>query len=121
MFREALQSAIDKTEGSLGALVLGTDGIIVEKVSHEPTLNKDVDVAIADYTSLLRGVKRTNDELKFGRLKELTLTCERNVFLMRMISENYLIAMILLPNGNFGRGRYELYKAELLLEKAFII
>jgi predicted regulator of Ras-like GTPase activity (Roadblock/LC7/MglB family) len=119
MFTEVLQSAIDKTEGSIGALVVGTDGIIVEKLWHNEL--KEVEVAIADYTSLLRKVERTNKELKIGELKEITLTCESRVFLMRKISKNYLIAMILLPNGNFGRGRYELYKAELRLEQEFII
>jgi hypothetical protein len=29
--------------------------------------------------------------------------------------------MILSPEGNFGRGRYELRRAELLLEKEFVI
>lgn len=121
MFIEVLQSAIDKTEGSIGALVLGTDGIIVEKIWHNQPKDKDLDVAIAEYASFLRNVRRTNNELKLGGLKEITLTCESKVFLLRMISESYLIAMIISPNGNFGRGRYELYKAELLLEHEFII
>lgn len=121
MFKEVLQSAIDKTEGSIGALVLGTDGITVENVWHNAPINQNLNIAVAEYASFLRNVRRTNNELKFGGLKEITLTCESKVFLMRMISENYLIAMILSPNGNFGRGRYELYKAELLLEQAFII
>ncbi len=122
MFKEVLQSAIDKTEGAIGALVLGTDGISVENVWRNAPINQNLSTAIAEYTSFLRNVSRTNKELKLGGLKEITLTCESKVFLMRMISENYLIAMILSPNGNFGRGRYELYKAELLLEQyRFII
>jgi predicted regulator of Ras-like GTPase activity (Roadblock/LC7/MglB family) len=121
MFKEVLQSAIDKTEGAIGALVSGTDGITVENVWHNAPQNQDLSIAVAEYTLFLRNIIRTNNELKLGRLKEITLTCESKVFLMRMISENYLIAMILSPNGNFGRGRYELYKAELLLEQTFII
>ena len=121
MFTKVLQSAIDKTQGSIGAIVSGTDGIIVEKVWHNAPTDKNLETAIAEYSALLQGVNRTNNELKLGGLKEFTLACESKVFLMRMISENFLIAMILSPNGNFGRGRYELYKAELLLEQHFII
>jgi predicted regulator of Ras-like GTPase activity (Roadblock/LC7/MglB family) len=121
MFKEVLQSAIDKTEGAIGALVSGTDGISVENVWRNKPKNQDLETAIAEYASFLRNVRRTNNELKLGGLKEITLTCKSKVFLMRMISENYLIAMILSPDGNFGRGRYELYKAELLLEQEFII
>ena len=31
MFKELLESIIEHTEGSLGALIMGTDGIAVEK------------------------------------------------------------------------------------------
>jgi hypothetical protein len=62
-----------------------------------------------------------NNELKLGGLKEITLTCESEVFPSRTISENYSIAMILLPDVNFGRERNEPAKAELLIEQALII
>ena len=35
MFKEMLESIIERTEGSLGALIMGTDGIAVEKVVAE--------------------------------------------------------------------------------------
>jgi predicted regulator of Ras-like GTPase activity (Roadblock/LC7/MglB family) len=119
MFKEVLQSAIDKTECAVGAFVIGTDGIIVEKILQTNQPNTNLNIALAEYTSFLQNVRRTNEDLKIGKPKEITLTCESFVFLMRTFSENYLVAMVLLPNGNFGRGRYELYKAELLLEQEF--
>ena len=35
MFKEMLETIIERTEGSLGALIMGTDGIAVEKVLSE--------------------------------------------------------------------------------------
>ena len=35
MFKELLNTIIERTEGSLGALIMGTDGIAVEKVLGE--------------------------------------------------------------------------------------
>ena len=47
MFKEMLDSIIDHTEGSLGALIMGTDGIAVEKVLGEAGLDANLDVAAA--------------------------------------------------------------------------
>jgi predicted regulator of Ras-like GTPase activity (Roadblock/LC7/MglB family) len=121
MFKEVLQRALDKTEGCFGVLIMGTDGIAVEKV-WQPNGTKDhLDIAIAEYASLLRNVSRTNREMGFGRLREITFTTESGIFILRYVSEDYFIAMILSVTGNFGRGRYELRRAELLLEKELAV
>lgn len=121
IFREVLQKALDNTEGCFGVLIMGTDGIVVRKVWQPGGAKFDLDIAVAEYTSLIRNAKRTNNELGFGKLQEVTLTSESSIFILRFVSDDYFIAMILSPEGNFGRGRYELRRAELLLEKELII
>src|SRR5687768_11007683 len=54
MFKELLESIIERTEGSLGALIMGTDGIAVEKVLGEAGVDANLDVAAAEFTSLVR-------------------------------------------------------------------
>lgn len=100
---------------------MGTDGIAVQKVWQPEATEFDFDVAVAEYTSLLRNVKRTNSETGLGNLREITLSSDSGIFILRFITEEYFIAIVLKPAGNFGRARYELQKAELLLEKEFII
>lgn len=121
MFREVLQGIVERTEGCLGSLIMGTDGIAVEKVWKSSATKANLDVAVAEYTSLLRNARHINKEIGFGKLQEFTLTGENGVFILRFLSEYYFIAMILSPDGNFGRGRWELRCAELLLEKEFAI
>ena len=48
MFKELLESIVERTEGSLGALIMGTDGIAVEKVLGEAGLDANLDVAAAE-------------------------------------------------------------------------
>lgn len=100
---------------------MGTDGITVEKVWKATASNINLDVTMAEYTSLLRNASHINKESGFGKLKEMTLSGEKGIFLLRYLSDYYFIAMILSPEGNFGRGRWELRRAELLLEKEFVI
>ena len=52
MFKEMLDSVIERTEGSLGALIMGTDGIAVEKVFGEAGMDANLDVAAAEFTTL---------------------------------------------------------------------
>ena len=121
MFKEVLHEAINRTEGCLGALIMGTDGITVEKVWKPEGAENNLDIAVAEYTSLVKNAQRANREMGLGRLYETVLTTESGIFILRFVTEDYFIAMVLSPEGNFGRVRYELRRAELLLEKEFVI
>lgn len=123
MFKETLQNVVKKTEGCLGAMIMGTDGIAVEKFWIPEAIDKtlDITVAVAEYTSLMRNARRTNRELEVGNLKELNLVNDSGIYLMRLINDDYFVAMVLQPNGNIGRGRYELQRAELILEHEFVL
>jgi predicted regulator of Ras-like GTPase activity (Roadblock/LC7/MglB family) len=121
MFKEVLQETLDRTEGCLGVLIMGTDGIPVERVWSPKAAETNLDVAVAEYTSLVRNAKRTNRDMGLGKLFEVVLTSESGIFILRFIGEEYFIAMVLSAEGNFGRGRYELRRAELLLEKEFVV
>lgn len=96
---------------------MGTDGIAVQKVWQPAVTEFDFDISVAEYTSLIRSTKRTNSELGLGKLQEVALTSESGICLLRFVNDDYFIAMVLSPEGNFGRGRYELRRAALLLEK----
>lgn len=121
MFKEVLQEVIDRTEGCLGSLIVGTDGIVVEKVWNPIVKGSNLDIAVAEYTSLLKNAQRANDNMGLGKLQEFTLVGEMGIFILRLVNDDYSIALILSPKGNFGRGRFELSRAKLLLEKELIV
>ena len=62
MFKELLESIVERTEGSLGALIMGTDGIAVEKVLGEAGMDANLDVAAAEFTSLVRSAQRAGQQ-----------------------------------------------------------
>lgn len=121
MFKEVLREAMQRTEGCLGALIMGTDGIAVEKVRQPEVADGNLDAAVAEYASLVRNAGRASRDMGHGRLVEFVLGSESNIFILRFVGRDYFIVMILSPEGNFGRARYELRRAELLLEKEFVI
>jgi predicted regulator of Ras-like GTPase activity (Roadblock/LC7/MglB family) len=77
----------------------------------------NLEVAAAEFASLIKNARRAGSEMELGKLREMTFNGEGGIFLLRFGSEDYFIAAILSPEGNFGRARYELRRAELLLEK----
>jgi predicted regulator of Ras-like GTPase activity (Roadblock/LC7/MglB family) len=121
MFKEMLESMIGRTEGSLGALIMGTDGIAVEKVMAEAGADANLDVAAAEFTSLVRSAQRAGNDTGLGGLRELVVSLEGAVLIMRVLSKDYFVVLAIGAEGNLGRGRFELRKAELKLAKEFAI
>ena len=121
MFKEALQAIVEKTDGSLGALIMGADGLSVEKFFSEEGVAENLDVAAAEFTSLVRSASRSGRDLDLGELRELVVTLGKVTFVMRLFSQDYFVVLAIKPEGNLGRGRYELRKAELSLAKEFAV
>src|SRR5215212_8304164 len=121
MVKEMLESIIERTEGSLGALIMGTDGIAVEKVLGDAGVEANLDVAAAEFTSLVRNAQRAGNDTGLGSLRELAVNLESAVVIMRLFTRDYFVVLALKPDGNFGRGRFELRKAELQLAREFAV
>ena len=121
MFKQTLEDIQRKTEGCLGVAIMGMDGIPVEQVWLSEGADLNLDVAVAEFTTLLRNTKRSTGDLGLKRLLEVSVLCESAYFNMRMINEEYFLVLALHPEGNFGRGRYELRRAEMILEQDFAI
>ena len=120
MFKEALQTIVEKTDGSLGALIMGADGLSVEKFFNEEGYSANLDVAAAEFTSLVRSAMRSGNDLALGDLRELMVALGNVTFVMRLFNQDYFVVLAMKPEGNLGRARYELRKAELTLAHEFV-
>ena len=121
MFKQMLANIIERTEGSLGALIMGLDGIAVEKIIGKAGNEANLDVAAAEFTSLVRSAQRSGTDIGLGNLRELVVCLDNAVVMMRLIGREYFVVLALSNEGNLGRGRYELRKAELELVKEFAL
>ncbi len=121
MFKETLESVIERTEGSLGALIMGIDGIAVERLLKKAGQEANLDVAAAEFTSLVRSAQKAGKDTGLGNLRELMISLDGAVVIMRLLGRDYFVVLAITPEGNLGRARYELRKAELQLKKEFAI
>jgi predicted regulator of Ras-like GTPase activity (Roadblock/LC7/MglB family) len=121
MFKAALEAILERTEGSLGALIMGLDGIAVERSLKESGQEANLDVAAAEFTSLVRNAQKAGKDTGLGNLRELMISLDGAVVIMRLLGKEYFVVLAITPEGNLGRARFELRKAELQLKKEFAL
>ena len=125
VFRDVISAMANRVEGAVGALIIGMEGMVLERstpVSADGgNTGLDFEIVAAEYTSLLKTALRTAEDVEVGMLQELTVISDSFHFLIRMISEEYYLMLVLQPGGNLVRARYELKKARILLEREFQI
>ncbi|HLM54777.1 MAG TPA: roadblock/LC7 domain-containing protein [Pyrinomonadaceae bacterium] len=121
MFRQALTEIVERTEGATGALIMGMDGIAVERFFLPEGSEANMDVAAAEVTSLVRSALRAGGNTGLGPLQEMFVSFEHVRILARMFSPEYFVVLTLKAESNLGRGRFELRKAELKLAREFAV
>jgi predicted regulator of Ras-like GTPase activity (Roadblock/LC7/MglB family) len=117
MFDETLRRIVETTDGAVGALIMGLDGICVARAEAGSEI--DIDVVAAEYTTLLRKSMKNAEDAALGELRELVVTADRLAFLIKPITSEYFLLLVLGAHRGLGRARFELRKAQLLLEEEF--
>jgi predicted regulator of Ras-like GTPase activity (Roadblock/LC7/MglB family) len=118
MFAVTLKDIANKLDDLECIMLVGTDGLPIEKVVRKESLN--VELLVAEFTTILRNTAQTASEVEAGPLDELILLTERVVILLKAITTEYFLMIILSEGANIGRARFELKKAKYILEKEFV-
>ena len=107
MFKEALQTAVDRTDGGVAGLLMDFEGIPVESYSREASAF-DIEAVGAEVSVVVKAIQRASEMLEAGDTREVAFKSEKMVTLIRVINDSYFVAMTLVPDGNFGKGRFML-------------
>ncbi|MBI3654886.1 MAG: roadblock/LC7 domain-containing protein [Acidobacteria bacterium] len=119
MFKNALQQISAKVEGVLGVMIVAHDGLIIEQISHSSDLN--LELMGAEFSGLLKSVRRFAKGSDIGTIQEMTLQTGQARLLFRAITDEYYLLLVMEREAIGGRAQHELRKAQLLLEKEFIL
>jgi predicted regulator of Ras-like GTPase activity (Roadblock/LC7/MglB family) len=116
-FHAALQEVADRVPETETVMVIGTDGIPVDRLS--PRAVPDIDTVAAEHTTLLRASLSTTADTGLGPLRELTMVTERMTTLLVAITPEYFLFAALAPGAVVGRARFALRLAGLSLQREF--
>jgi predicted regulator of Ras-like GTPase activity (Roadblock/LC7/MglB family) len=109
MFNEILQGIVQQSGGGIGAVLMGYDGIAIEEYS-EPAEGIDLHMVAVEYANVLKEIKNTAEILDNGDMEEVSIKTDRFYVVIRVLTDDYFVALILDRGGNFGKGRYLLMK-----------
>lgn len=105
MFKEALKGVVDATEGGMAGLLMDFEGIPLEVYAKEGT-PFDIEAVGAEISVVVKAIQRATEMLDAGTTKEVSFKSDKMVTLIRVLDQNYFLALALAPEGNFGKGRY---------------
>ncbi len=107
MFREMLQELVERTDGGVAGLLMASDGIAIDQYStgEGPF---DIESVGMEYSVVLKGIQRAAEMLDTGATNEVSVKTERLTTVVRMLTDEYFVALAVEPGGNVGKARYVL-------------
>ena len=125
VFTEVLQEVSSKLEGCIGLVVMGMDGIPIDRYIPETPPGgsggtPNFDMLATESTALLRSTRQASEEVSAGRLRELIFMTDQIVVLSVAITEEYVLFGAVKSGTNYGKARFLMKRAALALEKEFL-
>ena len=114
MFREILQEVVDNTDGGVAGLLMGFDGIPVDQYVREEA-GVDVESVGMEYSVILKSIRQASEMLDAGSAHEIAIKSERVQTVIRLLNDEYFVAVTLKPSGNLGKARFMLRTRSLKL------
>ena len=120
-FADTLNNITERIEGCAAAIILGIDGIAIERQIKDVDPLLDIELIATEFTTLVRRNMRTAADAEMGEVHEMVFVTDMLTLVLRPITPEYFLMLALNPGGNVGRARFELRKAQLAMETEFAI
>lgn len=105
MFRPNLQRIVEHVEGGLASILMGFDGIAVESYTRDAA-QLDVNSVGMEFSFVLGQVRKAAEALEVGGVQDVTIRTDKLAIVIRVLSRDYFLALVLDETGNLGKGRY---------------
>ena len=117
MFSEILQRIVEETGGGIGAVLMGYDGIAIDQY-FAPDEDLDLQMVVVEYSNVLKEIRKTADILSLGDMEEISIRTDRFIIVIRVLNDEYFVALVINREGNFGKGRYLMTRESYNLTEA---
>jgi predicted regulator of Ras-like GTPase activity (Roadblock/LC7/MglB family) len=104
MFKEAIRDVVEGTDGGIAGILMDFEGIAVDSYVKGESL--DINAVGAEYSVILKSILRATESLEAGGAREIAIQSDKLTTLIRILTDEYFLALTLTPDGNFGKGRY---------------
>jgi predicted regulator of Ras-like GTPase activity (Roadblock/LC7/MglB family) len=105
VFTKHLKKVVDNVDGGVGGLIMGLDGIPVETYVRQEQ-KVDINTIGMEFSFILTQVKKAAEILEVGDLEEISIKAEQLTVVIRMLSADYFLGVVISADGNFGKCRF---------------
>lgn len=116
-FSDTLNSIADRIPQVRMLVIMGTDGIPVDRYVREA--DASLEAVAAEYTTLLRASLTAAHDTGLGTLREVTVVNDALTALLISITPEYFLFAALAPGARVGEARFVLRLAGYALEPEF--
>ena len=116
-FLEVLKDIVDKVDGAVSSMIICRDGMSVQEYAREKLV--DLTGLSAEASAMIKDISLAADNLGLGEAREFSIISDRGGIIMRKINTDYYLALVIKPDGNYGKGRFILKTAIPKLEGEF--
>lgn len=116
-FLEALKETVEKVDGAVSSMILASDGIPVQEYVSEKLI--DLTGLGAEASAMIRDIGYAAENLGLGEAREFSIISDRCGIILRKINNEYYLALVIKPDGNYGKGRFVLKTAVPKIENEF--
>jgi predicted regulator of Ras-like GTPase activity (Roadblock/LC7/MglB family) len=115
VFQDILRRIAERVEGTRAVSLVGVDGIPIDSYGKFEGLS--IETVAAELGAFVKNAQSPHAESQAGTVQQLSIVTDRVITILSRVTEEYYLLLLLSREGNFGRGRFELRRAALTLEK----
>lgn len=119
MFLEKLSKISNRITGSRALCLVDRDGILVESVSSDSEL--DLDLLAAELVAQTQAISEDQRDLDVGPVNQLTIVTDQLTLIVSAAGYGNYLLLIMEPESNQGRARFELRRARLVLDEELAV
>jgi len=116
-FSEALKETVNSVDGAVAAMIIASDGIPVQEHATEKLI--DLTGLGAEASAMIRDIGYAAENLGLGEAREFSIISDACGIIMRKINNDYYLALVIKPEGNYGKGRFVLKNMVSKIEDEF--
>ncbi len=118
-FDDILKKIVEPS-GGIGAALMGSDGIPIAQVlgrAAQGDAEEEVSVLSVEFGRILAECQKAADSSGTGGLEEISIQLESDTVILRRVDEETYLAVVLGPDGNAGRARFDIRRHLLELRE----
>jgi predicted regulator of Ras-like GTPase activity (Roadblock/LC7/MglB family) len=104
MFSEKLENAVTSVGGGKAAILMGFDGIQVDMYNSDADF--DMETVGMEMSVVLKEVLNAAEMLEAGEAEEITVKTDQTMTILRIVNDEYFLALAMSSKGNIGKARY---------------